>query len=93
MTDDFLSTDDHYMEKQFTDLVWCHTNNITRDSRIRWSRRQCKNHTLWPTMRTYRYHQQIGNGNKGSVVIQDTLEEPAKIGVKIANVYVNIFFL
>ena len=35
----------------------------------------------------------IGNGNVGSLVFQDTQEEPAKSEVKIATGYVNIFYL
>ena len=43
--------------------------------------------------RTYRCHQQLDKGNVGSVVFHDTQEEPAKNEVKIATVYVNIFYL
>ena len=49
--------------------------------------------TMWQMMRTYRRHQQIGKGNVGSVVFQDTQEEPAKNEVKIATVYVDTFYL
>ena len=31
MTEQFLSTGYHYVEKQFTDPVWCYTNNISTD--------------------------------------------------------------
>ena len=30
--EDFLSTDDHYMEENFTDPVWCYTDDMTTDT-------------------------------------------------------------
>ena len=41
----------------------------------------------------YRRHQQIGNGNVGPVVFQDTQEEPAKNEVNIPTVNINTFYL
>ena len=31
-TNDSLATDDHYMEEQLTDPVWCDTEDITTDT-------------------------------------------------------------
>ena len=32
MTENFISTDDHYVKEQFTDPVWCYSDDITRDN-------------------------------------------------------------
>ena len=84
---------DHHVEEQFTNPIWCYTDNITKDNEICWSRRQYKNYIVWQMMRMYRDHQQIDNGNVGCVVFQDTQEEPAKNEVNTATIYVNIFYL
>ena len=31
-TNDSLTTDDHFMEEQLTDPVWCYTEDITTDT-------------------------------------------------------------